>query len=870
MAEGSNTPRFGLGMALPRNQQKGQQDLFSAPSGQQPAAPPRRPANPIRPIGFLGYNPHAARKPAEPPPTTPAPAKKQEASAPSKGLGGLGGLSALDSSPPEDSSAYIEQMPAPVPQAPTVPEEPTMLEIKGKVKKIIYETADGFRVYAIQTKGEQISAQITSPITADVGDKVVLKGEWGMYKNRKTFKAKLIMQDIPTDKKGVAAWLRMGTVAGVGKATGEKIAKHFGDDILDVIDKPERLVEAGIPLAKAEAIADAWTTNAMQPELIAYLGSLGIGEGTITKIIRRYGMTAKQMIESNPWQLAETIETIGFQKADEIGNNAGHAKDAPARIKAGISYALQQAVNRDGHCGLPKDRLVTEAVKLLNVGRRLVEDTLPAALDGNRNLYDETTGLASPVGIHRAESEVAHHLLRLLGGPGIPEADASAAIDAAQEKMGISLDPSQRDAAMLALTNNVCIITGGPGTGKSTTQKVIVHALKSFGKDVMLGAPTGRAAKRLAEVSGLPASTLHRLLQFSAEVGGFTYDEDNQFEEDWAIIDEFSMVDTKLCAHFIQAIATGTGLTIVGDVDQLPSVGAGQVLRDLISTGIIPVAKLTTVHRQGKDSGIVVAAHRINNGQHPLPQDEILDGFDIETSPNSEDTVKRVVELMSDLLPKMGYDPLKDVQVLAGMRRGMVGVEALNEATKAVLNPVKDDGRSIAIKGKDWTVGDRVMHNRNDYAKGVFNGEVGIVIKTGQRANEDNGKLENYIRVDYSGFEASYGERDIEDIEQCWAATVHKSQGCEFPVVVMVCPWEHANFMSRNLFYTGVTRAKTRCIVVGDEMAIGQAVTKTSSLRRFTGLPKMLARMLEEAPPPPEEDDQWPMPTPGGFISIEE
>jgi len=843
-------PLSRIGLKLNRQQEKTpQQDLFASAARLRL----RRPVNPLLPL---------KASPKEAPTSI-----NSQASKPRRGLGKLTGLAAVPDAVTVD---VLDDMPTPQPATPVAapsPSEPSLLEIKGKVKKVIYETADGFRVYAVQTKGEQISAQITSPIKADVGDKIILKGEWGTYKGRKTFKAKLIMQEMPTDKKGVAAWLRMGSVAGVGKATGDRIARYFGDDVLEVIDKPERLVECGIPLAKAQAIADAWTANAMQPELVAYLGSLGIGEGTITKIIRRYGMTAKQLIEKNPWQLAETIETVGFQKADEIGRNAGHPNDSPNRIKAGISYTLQEATARDGHCGLPIEELVYKATRLLGLNRQLVQGMVNEALDGGRVLFDEITGLAAPVGINRAEHDLANHIIRLMGQEAFPSDVASLAIDQAQERMGISLDPSQRDAAMIALTNNMCIITGGPGTGKSTTQKVIVNALKSFGKEVMLGAPTGRAAKRLSEVSGLPASTLHRLLQFSGEIGGFAYNEDNQFEEDWAIIDEFSMVDTKLAAEFIQAIATGTGLTIVGDVDQLPSVGAGQVLRDLISTGIVPTARLTTVHRQGEDSGIVTAAHRINSGDHPMPDDqEDLNGFDIEHSSNSEDSVARIVDLMSNRLPALGYDALKDVQVLASMRRGVVGVEALNEAIKSVLNPVKEDGRSITIKGRDWTVGDRVMQTRNDYAKGVYNGEVGIVVQVGQRADEETGKIENYIRVDYSGYEVTYGQKGIEDIEPCWAATVHKSQGCEFPVVVMVCPWEHANFMSRNLLYTGVTRAKTQCILVGDDLAIGQAAARTSSLKRHTGLPKILEHRLQDVPAPPEDY----LPTPSGFISIEE
>jgi len=848
----------------------GQDDLFGhAPAAPRPGAP--APAPSVR-RGFGGM---AARTTDQPSPDAggaPGPEAQRQDPVPAQAGAGKGLFGRMSTGMSDAPPPSIEEAP-PVP-AQAGPEESSSTELKGKVKKIIF-ARDDFRVYLLKVRGrDDVSVTVTSPFHATVDAQVTVRGEWGTFRGKPTFKAKLIIQDVPKDTKGIVAWIKTGAVPGVGKATGEALVKHYGDRILEVIENPEALAEgllavskgysAAQAMNKATAIATAWKTNAMQPELIAYLGSLGLGESLMTKIIRRYGMTAKRLIETNPWQLAETIDGLGFHTADDIARKSGHATDSVDRIRAGIRYALNEAIGRDGHCGLPVKEMVARAQKILALERPMIEKEVWEVLDGQKYVYDEDTELATARIVREAEQAIADDLLRLLGSDAIPEDRAAEAIDAAQEQLGIKLDPSQRDAALLALTNSVCIITGGPGTGKSTTQKVIVQALKSFEREIVLGAPTGRAAKRLSEVSGLDASTCHRLLQFNAEIGGFSYNSENQFEEDWFILDEFSMVDTRLAYSFIQAIASGSGFTIVGDVDQLPSVGAGQVLRDLIDCGVIPTARLTTIHRQGKDSGIVVAAHRINGGLHPQPDDdEVLDGFQVEPREGPANVVARTVELMQTTLPAMGFDPLRDIQVLAAQRRGDIGTPVLNEAIKAAMNPQKDDGNSVEIKFKTWTVGDRVMHIRNDYAKGVYNGEVGFVVRTGQRLNQDSGRQEPYFTVDYSGYEASYTHADVDDVEQSWAATIHKSQGCEFPVVVLVCPYEHKFMLSRNLLYTGVTRSKQLCIVVGDHTAIQVAVDNVSMTRRYTGLARYLTLAAMRLSAEPPEPEALPPPVPG-------
>jgi len=720
-----------------------------------------------------------------------------------------------------------------------------MPEVVGKISHVIYETADGYAVYAVRgSDGKDVKVSVTSSIKARKGDKIIAKGSWGSYKGQPTFRAIMIMHDIPKGAKGVVTWLKTGPVPGVGKATAEKLARYFGDSFPEAVSDPVRLAEAGIPKSKAEAIAEAWNSNASQPELVEFLGRFGLGEMTIAKIVKRYGAAARRVVRENPWELAERIDGVGFATADDIAREAGHAHDSQKRIHAGLRFALDQKTGREGHCGLPRETLVDEASRLLSLQRGLVAAAVDAVVEDGSVVHDEGTGLIYPRGLHRAESDLASRLARLVNeGHRNPEAAAREAVERAVASLGVQRDESQVEAAVMAVTNPLSIITGGPGTGKSTTQRVIVQALEDLEREVVLAAPTGRAAKRLAEVSGRPASTCHRLLSFSAEKGGFEYDASNPFGEDHIIIDEFSMVDVRLGQSFMDAVKRDGAVTIVGDVDQLPSVGAGQVLRDLIEAGAIPVARLKTVHRQKGDSGIVVAASRINSGQAPVSEGEDLDGFEVHSGEAATGTSERlrqtVVDIMSKRLPAMGYDPIQDVQVLSAMRKGDLGIHLLNEELKAALNPA-DDKNTVEVRKRIFSVGDRVMHLRNDYAKKVYNGEVGTVTWVGSRKN-DNNKDEPCFKVDYSGYQAFYGPDDVQDVELSWAATVHKSQGCEFPVVIFVCPEAHRRMLTRNLVYTAVTRAKKLCVVVGHDGALLHAVGNADVDRRYTGLASRLA-----------------------------
>ena len=738
------------------------------------------------------------------------------------------------------------------------------VEITAKVKRFIYQT-DDFKVMLVTVGREEKKLSTKFSTKCVVGDKIVAKGKWETYKGQPNFNASIVLTQIPHDAAGIVGWIRAGGVAGVGPATAERLGRHFGAALKDVIGDAARLVEAGIPDFKAGSIAEAWNSNAANPEIVAFLTGLGLGPTLIRRVMDRYGLATRAKVEQNPWELADTITGLGFETADRIGLRHGHPPTSPNRIRAAIRASLVNAVNQDGHCGLPIDDLVTKACALIRLDEATIRAEMTKALDGVNAIYDPVSGLAAPYGIHISESEFAGKLNSLLDTEGNDPGEVASAIARSEVEMGLTLDESQRAAATLALTNNVCIITGGPGTGKSTTLRVVLSALKILRRTVATAAPTGRAAKRVAEVTGEPASTCHRLLMFQAGDAP-SFDADNPFKENWFVIDEFSMVDIRLGHSFVRAIPDGAGLTMVGDVDQLPSVGPGQILRDAIASGSVPVARLTVVHRQGADSGIVTAAHRINTGKYPLNEGERLNGFGIFRKSTADATIGSVVDLVSRRLPEHGFDPLKDIQVLTAQRRGEYGVHALNAAIKASINPAfPEDGKSVTLGERTFSVGDRVMQMRNDYMKSVFNGEVGTVCAVGTtqpKEDGDNSKPEPYFVVDFSGHEAIYKTRDVDDIEQAYAATVHKSQGCEFPVVIFVCPSAHFHMLNRNLFYTAVTRAKKLCMVVGDEAAVQKSVDTRDATIRHTGLRSFLAETRLEP--------VASAPRPGGFVQVEE
>lgn len=770
------------------------------------------------------------------------------------GMTGLGQSTA-------SSLAIPDQEAPPPPQEAGTASETSMEEVSARVTYRIYPRTfsgeDDFAVYAVEIDSPnngngKLKAHYSGKITyaghyrPEKNERVLAKGKWVVYKGESSFKAAIMVPEIPKGAEGAVTYLKIAKIEGVGKATIEKLLKTYGERLPEVLENADEMANT-IKRVLADRIAAAYSSMIGQPKLVTFLADFGLREALIQKIIKRFGAASRKIVDENPWRLAEVIDGVGFNKSDMIGRKAGLDMRCEARLKAGLRYTLNLKTNQQGHCGLTREYLVEAADEVLQVGTQYIAPVVDTVIAERDAIFDEDVGLIYPAGLYKAERSLADRLLTIMAkGDMTEESRARAVVEAAVETLGVKRDESQINAAIMAVTNPVSIITGGPGTGKSTTQRIIVAALDELGKSVVLAAPTGRASKRLAEVTGKEASTCHRLLSFSSEKGDFLFDRTNPFPQNRFIVDEFSMIDVRLGSSFLDAIKNNAGITIVGDVDQLPSVGAGQVLKDMIDSGAIPVARLSTIHRQSGDSGIVVAAQRINTGSMPMENGEKLDGFYMKVGfpqfGGDDDIVRDVVDFMSRRLPNSGFNPVDDIQVLSSMKSGPTGVAALNERLKAALNPGTEDD-TVVFKGGGgelrYSVKDRVMHTRNDYVKKVYNGEVGIVVDNGMRTRED-GKQEAYIKVDYSGHHAYYSQEDSSDITMAWASTVHKSQGCEFPVVIFVCPSAHRRMLNRNLFYTAVTRAKKVCIVLGNENAVQHAVKTEDLDKRGTGLAKRL------------------------------
>jgi exodeoxyribonuclease V alpha subunit len=814
-----------------------------APEGDAPARAAPRPF--VRPALFGAPIPVAPRPAAAPPRAAAQAARPAAAYAPRRG-GSMAANLTMESNDPDAREAQAAAGRA-------APVQDDTIELRGRVKnERFYAPDSGYTVLVVRFDNERddMTLQVTTTVRAHPNDRIVALGKWSTYKGKPQFKAEMIQLEIPREARGIVEWLRNGGVPGVGKAAIKRLVDYAGDGLPDIVDNADETVKSGISMKQAQAIAKAWSSNAAQPRLTSLLGGVGLKPRQIAKVIETYGAYAEKLIDTNPWALLDEVEGIGFVTADRIAQLRGLDMSSPSRILAGLAWVLNECLARDGHCGMPPLELRSSAARMLDVSEGTIDANMGDFVDGVRVVHDDGTGLVYAKSLWECEHDLAHHLAALVSrsGGGVDAAEAEAAVLRAERELGVSLDRDggQFEAACMALVNAVCIITGGPGTGKSTTQKVIVTAMGFVGKKaIALSAPTGRAAKRLAETSGREARTIHRLLDFSPQIGDFSFNENSPLRIDAVIVDEVSMVDVRLFAALTKALPQDACLVLVGDFDQLPSVGPGQVLRDMIASDLLPTAKLTRVHRQAAGSGIAVAAQRINHGLPPVDHESPMMGFQLFDYSDPA-IIEEVVNLVRFVLPEAGFDPMRDVQVLAPMRRGEYGVEALNAALKAALNPAVDgDPNSVSIVGRVFTVGDRVMQRRNDYQKGVYNGEVGAITAVGTSPDED-GRRTPFITVDFSGVAATYRPEDVEDVELAYAATVHKSQGCEFPVVIFVAPHDHRRMLNRNLIYTGVTRAKSECILIGDRAVIDHAVKVSDSFRRHTGLQIRLAEAMAE------------------------
>ena len=677
----------------------------------------------------------------------------------------------------------------------------------------------------------------------EVGQTVECGGTWELdAKLGPRFRATWYKPSLPKGRRGMEAYLASGAVPGVGPKTAERIVAQFGDRTFDVLDEtPARLAEVpGLGRKNLQRIADGWRRARGDRELVAFLGEHGISPGLAPRLSKVYGGNALAIVRANPYRLTGEVRGIGFLRADEIARQIGIAPDAPERIDAALVHVLQRQ-SEEGHTCLSRMRLEALAAELVEAPAERVSERLAEGAEQGKIVLREVAGVESAFipALHDDEVRLAHRLRELARAKRrLPQLDPVAALADFEQRAQFNLAPEQRRAALELAREGLLILTGGPGTGKTTTVRAILELFRDGRRSVRLAAPTGRAARRLGETAKLQAETVHRLLNFQPHLGRFSRNAGNPIEADLVIVDEVSMLDVPLAAALMDALAPGTCLLLVGDEDQLPSVGPGNVLGDVIAAEIYPVVRLTEIFRQAGESLIVTNAHRINRGLMPYLEPpeggKAPDFFFIERDEPAE-VVEAIRTLACERIPKkFGFDPLKDVQILTPMRRGELGVEALNRALKAQLNPSGgEEEREAAVAG----AGDRVMQVANNYEKGVFNGDIGRV----ERVDAESGE----VLVDYDGRAVAYLADETDQLQLAYATTIHKSQGSEFPAVIIPIHTTHWIMLQRNLIYTALTRARRLACLVGTRRALRRAVGNMTRQTRSTALRAFLAERDE-------------------------
>jgi len=697
--------------------------------------------------------------------------------------------------------------------------------VEGAIERIVYESEEtGFFVARLREEGKrELTTFVGNLMAISAGETVRL---WGRWVDDKKWGRELRVERyetvLPATVDGIEKYLGSGLIGGIGPTFAKRLVAAFGVETLRVIDEePERLREVeGIGRKRAAQIREAWAAQKSIQSIMLFLQGHGVSVGQAVRIYKHYGDAAVAVLRENPFRLAEDITGIGFRRADQIGI----AKDAPQRIDAGLLYTLEQATGQ-GHVFLSEEELIEEAAQLLDVAEERLTEPLVGLVSRSEVVREGPCIFLRPM--YFAETGCDRILKRLLGTPcGMAVSiHHERAIQWVERQRRIRLSPGQREAIRKAAEAKVLVITGGPGTGKTTVIDSLLAIFEKKGLSVLLGAPTGRAAKRLEEATGRQAKTIHRLLEFSPKQGAFLRDENNALDTDLVAIDESSMIDCQLMHSLLKAIPSHARLCLVGDVDQLPSVGPGNVLMDIITSNVAPVVWLKTVFRQAEQSGIITNAHRINTGRYP--KFNTADFFFIERKDPAR-ALDTVLELVTERIPeKFGFDPMRDIQVLAPMHRGPTGVTRLNETLQAALNP-----HGEPVPRKSFRVHDKVMQLRNNYELDVYNGDVGLVSLVDADAEE--------LEVQFDDRVVLYHFDDLDNLALAYAMTVHKSQGSEYPAVVIPLLPQDYLLLQRNLLYTAVTRGKKLVILVGDPKAVGRAVHNDKIARRNTRLAERL------------------------------
>jgi exodeoxyribonuclease V alpha subunit len=721
--------------------------------------------------------------------------------------------------------------------------------VAGLVERVTFHNEDnGFCVLRVRARGRRdLVTVVGHAATIGTGEWITATGAWVNDRTHgQQFKASFLRTSPPSSAEGIEKYLSSGMIRGVGPVYAKKLVRAFGETVFDVFDStPNRLQEVGgIGPSRAAGILSAWAEQKSVREIMIFLHEHGVGTARAVRIFKTYGADAVKVLTENPYRLATDIRGVGFKTADAIARKLGIAPTATIRLRAGIVHALGEAMD-DGHCGLPKAELIPLAERLLGVARDLVATALELELKDGNVVADRVRGGPQRAGageteciflagLYGAERVIAERLTALAQG-ALPwrQTDAAKALPWVEQQTKLKLAASQQEAVRLALTSKVMVITGGPGVGKTTIVNAILRVLAAKDLRIVLCAPTGRAAKRMSETTGREASTIHRLLEVDPINGGFRRTRSNPLECDLVVADETSMVDVPLMQALLRAVPDSAALLMVGDVDQLPSVGPGQVLADIIASGAIPVVRLTEVFRQAASSRIILNAHAVNEGRMPdirKPEDD--SDFYFVPADNAETAATRIVELVKTRIPRrFGLDPIRDIQVLCPMNRGGAGAQALNIALQAALNP--PGARKVERFGATYAPGDKVMQTQNDYDKEVYNGDIGHVADVDPVSGE--------LTAIFDGRPVSYLFGELDMLMPAYATTIHKSQGSEYPAVVIPLLMAHYPMLKRNLLYTAITRGKRLVVLVGERRAVAAAVRGHGDSHRWSKLCDWLA-----------------------------
>jgi exodeoxyribonuclease V alpha subunit len=707
--------------------------------------------------------------------------------------------------------------------------------LEGVLERIVFfNEENSFTVARLQVPGKKDLVTIVGALSLPTpGETLRLKGQWVVDKKfGQQFRVESCLSVLPATIIGIQKYLGSSLIKGIGPVMAKRIVDKFGLDTFDIIEEnPERLTEAeGIGPIRTERITKAWQEQKQIREVMVFLQGHEISPAYAVKIFKAYGDKSVSVVKENPYRLALDISGIGFKTADKVARSMGIDPNSQIRAEAGIIHVLSELVD-EGHCYYPYDELKQKVAELLEIDPAILETALAALARGERILIEELpeTKAVYLTPLHVAEVNVARRLKTLMASPKQAlQIDVEKAIEWVQSTSHINLAETQKLALRKTISGKVVVLTGGPGTGKTTLINSLVRILEKKGQRIVLASPTGRAAKRLSEVTGREAKTIHRLLEFSPKEGGFKRNEDNPLDADLVVIDEASMVDILLMNHLLKAIPLTATLLLVGDVDQLPSVGPGNVLKDIIASGSVETIILTEIFRQAQESLIIVNAHRVNRGEFPQlkPQQGQRPDFYFIEKDTPEEVLGVIKELCIKRLPNaFRLNPLDDIQVMTPMHRGTVGVANLNAELQALLNP---QGKAITRGGRLFRVNDKVMQIKNNYEKDVFNGDIGTLAAIDLE--------EQKVQVKFEGRMVDYELSDLDDLVLAYAISIHKSQGAEYPAVVVPLLSQHYIMLQRNLLYTAITRAKRLVVLVGSKRAIAIAVRNNKVQRRYTNL----------------------------------